>query len=415
MRYIIFVTFLLFSYLSSANESKIISQPVPAENLKTEETPQVSSATKEQKNPPSVSESFAPTNQEAIKGEGVLTSALENYSWIWDSKKTTQEIAFVPIYFMSNAYGANWGLRWFTFSPNNQGYYLSIDFKNQIGSRFIDIGGEFIKKRSGGLETEASANYTNYLEPYFFGEGMKTTDKEQAFVYYKRVFLHYQMVKREKTGVFYGVEGDFIFRAESRATLSDTRQKRIPTEIIFSGKILLGHDSRDNWQNTTTGHYHTFSFGCVPSLGYGSSFCSVDLDLRTYFYVQKNLRLALRGFGGTTLLAPSTYSLAYRLGGVEVLRGFSDNRFRGDKIYFLQAELRRNLWKDRVSGVGFLELGEVASFDKKFEKPRWDYGVGLRFGIPPSYDIKARLDVGFSTDKNDEQMMNFIINFLQAF
>ena len=313
---------------------------------------------------------------------------------------------------MSNTYGYNWGIRLFTFSPSEKGYYLSLSVKNQIWKKFFEAQGQFRKKYPNGFEVEAEVDYSNYFDSYF-GEGMDTKYSDQVFLYSNQFELRQKIVKKQKNYIFYGVQGQIIFRKEIPSGVEG--EKRIPTELLVVGKALAGHDSRDHWSNTKTGQYHTVSAGCVPSLGYGSSFCSFELDLRSYFEIYKKVRLALRGFTGTTLLAPATYSLAYRLGGTDVLRGFTDNRFRGDKIYFVQTELRGDLWKEIVSGAVFAELGEVASFDKKFTNPRWNYGLGLRFGIPPSYNMKVRMDLGFSTDKKDKRKFNFIVDFHQAF
>ena len=76
------------------------------------------------------------------------------------------------------------------------------------------------------------------------------------------------------------------------------------------------------------------------------------------------------------------------------MRGYYNNRFRGDRYYAAQAELRFPLYK-RFSGVAFVDAGDVA--DDGFRKPKWTWGGGLRFAL--SENIKLRLDYGIAKDQ----------------
>ena len=56
-------------------------------------------------------------------------------------------------------------------------------------------------------------------------------------------------------------------------------------------------------------------------------------------------------------------------------------------------------------------MGEVSSLKDDFIKARWNYGAGLRFGLPPSYKVKFRADFGIS----DEKGYNITMDFHQSF
>ena len=169
----------------------------------------------------------------------------------------------------------------------------------------------------------------------------------------------------------------WIFRKEN---LKKQKKRYFEDENFLFPKATAGYDSRDSWENAKKGQYHQVSFGCALR---ENGACLVEGDFRFYFPVHDRACLALRGFAGRSFFNGLTYSLAYRLGGSKVFRGFAYNRFRGDRVYFAQSELRADLWKEILSGALFFEGGKVASRGERLPGLRWDYGVGLRFGIPP--------------------------------
>ena len=207
-------------------------------------------------------------------------------------------------------------------------------------------------------------------------------------------------------------------------------KKYFDEELFLFLKAFVNYDSRDNWKDPKKGVFHQLSFGCKPILDYHNSYCKGEGDLRFYFSLfketslhpsLKNSVLALRAFAGSSFFSPSSYSLAYSLGrqdpfqGLNTLRGFKQNRFRGDKIYLAQTEIRLPLWDKYLSGVLFAELGEVARYKENFTGFVIDYGGGLRIGLPPDYDMKLRLDYGTGYDKQQKRNDSVVINVFHAF
>ena len=401
--------------IPSKQETKEENNKIPLEkNKAAEEEPE------EETNKNIVSETFAPKEEEEEKRDfkDSLSSLSENYSWIFDSKKTTQEVAIAPTYYMSRTYGPNWGLRFFTFSPDNSGYYLSTALINQLFSPLFkwDINHRQIVFENQEIRTYGQ--FSNYFEPYHEEKGMNTVTKDEKKLYTYKFILEHQMLFKEFQPLFFGGKIGTLFLKERAPYLED--EKRSAREFLVYLKLIGGYDSRSNWENPKSGQHHQLAFTCVPMLE-SSSYCLADIDLRAYIPIYedifffRNPVIALRGFAGTSLIAPPSYSMAYRLGGSHVFRGFTANRFRGDKIYLTQSELRTDLWKDIVSGVLFLEMGEVAEYGKPFSGFLWSYGLGFRFGIPPSYNVKFRIDLGFSKDRTGKRSYNLIMNFFQAF
>lgn len=367
---------------------------------------------REEKN--TVKETFAPLKEKEGRGQ-----FLEDYSWIFDSKKTLQEFAVVPIYYMSRTYGPNWGLRLFTFSPSNEGYYFSASLTNQIFSSLFIGDINYREALSKKWEISAYGQFFNYFEPYFDKKGMETRMEEENKVYAHKLTFQSQILFKEFHPFFYGMELGGIFFKDQEPYVKD--ETYFKTEFLIRLKFKGGYDSRSNWKDPTKGSYHQVSLACVPLLNESDSYCLAEADFRTYIPLHKQLPffsksiLALRGFVGTSLMAPPSYSMNYKMGGSYVFRGFTSHRFRGDKIYFGQSELRMPLWKKTVSGAVFFELGETAEYSEPFSGFLWDFGLGLRFGVPPSYDIKLRMDLGFSIDKFNNASYNFLVNFFQAF
>ena len=341
--------------------------------------------------------------------------AQETYSWFFDSIITKQELALVPTYFRSQIYGSNWGVRFFTFSTNKTGYYGSLSILNQFLEPYFKVKSLYRRNHLNGWKTYFTAEYSNYFQPWYGegGKGMRNVlsepeedaEKNWKDLYSHRIFVNQKFLFRKYEPFFYEVGMSWILREEN---LQEQGRRYFEDENFLFPKVAMGYDSRDSWESAKKGQYHQVSFGCALQK---NGVCQIDGDFRFYFPVHDKICLAFRGFAGMALFNKSTYSLGYNLGGSKVFRGFPYNRFRGDKVYFTQSELRTDLWKEVLSGVLFFEMGEVASYKEKFTAPRWDYGVGLRFGLPPSYRIKLRVDLGFS----DKEMYNITVNFRQAF
>ena len=353
----------------------------------------------EEKDKNKVSETFAPDKKE----KEPLWGLPDDYSLIFDSRTTVQELAIVPTFYRSRTYGFNWGLRIFTFSPDNSGYYISTSLVNKLSTSLFKWDVNYRQPKPEKQEIKAYGQFSNYFEPYYDRKGMGTSYQDEKKLYTYKLNLRYQRIFKEYQPFFYGIEVGSFFLKQRPPDFDEDLY--FSTEFLVYFKLTGGYDNRNNWKNPEKGNYHQLALSCVPILGRSSSYCLIDADLRSYIPlpiqlpVLKQSVLALRAFTGTSLIAPASYSISYTLGGSHILRGFTDKRFRGDKIYFGQSELRLPLWKNIVSGVVFFELGEVAGFDQNFSGFRWDYGLGFRLGMPPTYNIKLRLDLGFGAEK----------------
>ena len=102
------------------------------------------------------------------------------------------------------------------------------------------------------------------------------------------------------------------------------------------------------------------------------------------------------------------YMLRFSLGGPDTLRGFHQNRFRGESFYLSQTELRYTPFLF-LTLVGFVDLGVAG--DQPFSAgPRYSFGGGLRIGLPPDYRHKVRIEWG-----EGEDQQNFIVTMFHPF
>ncbi len=110
--------------------------------------------------------------------------------------------------------------------------------------------------------------------------------------------------------------------------------------------------------------------------------------------------LAQHFLGALTQGEPG-YLFRYRLGGLDALRGYKDNRFRGKTFFVLQEELRWYLNK-YVSVNVSADFGDIA--DDSFRQLKLTGQAGLRVGLPPGWGQKARVELGYGYDQSTFQI-----------
>ena len=378
----------------------------------------------------SISEDFAPEEPEYIKGTGFLSSLFENSSWFFQKKQSAHKIGASPSYSHDMTEGSRLGFSFFSYSTKEKGYYFNTAFNKYLSHPYVRFSSSLIGNREGLFRSKAKLIYNNHYENYYGNtenpENMQANKNEITRIHAHRFMINYDLSYQELDQNFYfGLGAKFFFRKE--ITSLQPKQYFSNEAFIFL-KAFTGFDTRDNFKDPKKGAFHQISFGCKANLSYSDSFCQGEGDFRFYFPLFeetdfipfKNSVLALRGFVGSSFIS-SSYATKYSLGrysffqAINTLRGFQRNRFIGDKIYFAQTELRWPIWDKYLQGVVFLELGETAELNQFFKDFAVDYGGGLRFGFPPNYDLKLRLDWGTGRDLQGKRNYDFTVSFLQVF
>jgi len=156
-------------------------------------------------------------------------------------------------------------------------------------------------------------------------------------------------------------------------------------------------DGRDNIYAPTNGTYLQFWAGLHRDY-FGSDFDYEDylLDVRRFIPLGAGQVLAFQAKGRIMIGDPPFYRLP-TIGGIGMMRGLFDGRFRDKTMAAAQVEYRFPIWKI-LGGALFAGLGEVADrpADLSLADLQFTGGAGLRVTLDPKERINLRIDLGFS-------------------
>ena len=197
---------------------------------------------------------------------------------------------------------------------------------------------------------------------------------------------------------------------------------------VTSGSLRMVHNTRDFDLDPAVGGYEAYAaeFGSVSAvtfrpdatqrtgfsqLPFDGTYTKGSFDVRRYFSrggrkttpQDKRITLALRlraGLGGGTI----PFFEQFFVGGAESLRGYKEDRFWGDKMLLLSAELRKPI-AQAITGVLFADYGGAWGGDPNFVisdfsqsqsfEGNLGVGVGMRVTTPIGH---LRLDYGVGNE-----------------
>jgi len=162
--------------------------------------------------------------------------------------------------------------------------------------------------------------------------------------------------------------------------------------------LVLVYDRRDNILYTMKGSFVEVSTNySSKKLGSDYTYSRHSLDLRRFFRFGSRqaigLRVHLSAVGGSP-----PFQCMSKLGGPELMRGFTEGRFRDKLAYTGQAEYRLKIWW-RVGLTAFGALGDIAGEIDDFSSSKVKYsgGAGVRFRLNDE-GFNLRLDLGFTDE-----------------
>lgn len=193
-------------------------------------------------------------------------------------------------------------------------------------------------------------------------------------------------------------------------------KKKIPSrkETAFGPAFKLLFDSRDNPVNPSNGLFATaLIHSSFKSWGSDTSWSTLIIDARKYFSFSRNKESVLalwayywQNFGKSSfLLLPSTgWDEAWNTG-----RGYSQGRYRGSSMRYLEAEYRFQIMKNGlIGGVIFTNLQNFpnelyTSYSehrgrKEVQVTSLGYGLGLRVKFNKYSKTNVAFDMGFGQD-----------------
>ena len=333
-------------------------------------------------------------------------------TWFLSEEESSHKGALVPLYKRSNFLGHILAARLFIYPTSEKGTYLSLSGHWGLTKPIKGVQSHWIYWTDQG-EWSSLLHWERTFDPFYKNE---TTARIEIPIQKKEFHIQYLHNLSEKWQV--GLFAEFQERREEGGRpctlLTKTEEKTLPNQCYgFSPQELGGtigtkvrKDTRDNIFNPSKGYlfqtdvkagYEYYNLSDV-FLQFNSqiSFIVSILDQEKWV-----LNLAV---GGTLFDSKENdlpYSFQFKLGGIDYLRGYLQGRFHSDQYYLAQGEFRWPLlsW---LESVLFVDLGQVSWF----KKPLFSTGAGVRIGLPPSYDKKIRVEMGWGQDQH-----NFVVTF----
>lgn len=160
--------------------------------------------------------------------------------------------------------------------------------------------------------------------------------------------------------------------------------------------ITLGrvYDTRDNVFNPTQGNRVSLTTEIAgKGLGGQFDFNKYIIDGRKYFKVGSKQVMAFHVSAG---VADGDVPDASRfsVGGIDTLRGYKDEEFKGNKMFTATAEYRYPI-ANKVEGVVFADAGNAWDGSYNFNDLKYSIGTGLRVNTPIG---PIRLDYGYGKE-----------------
>ncbi len=170
-------------------------------------------------------------------------------------------------------------------------------------------------------------------------------------------------------------------------------------------------DSRDNTFSTASGTYCALFFNFfTPALASDFTFTQIILDARKYFPLGTAQVLAVQGIF-KSVQGDSPFQTLPMFGGLNLMRGFYEGRYRDRNMLALQAEYRRPLW-GRFGLCGFAGAAQVQDKASRLALNEFHVagGIGLRYKFNRRENLNIRLDAGFAGHSPA-----FYLTFAEAF
>lgn len=238
----------------------------------------------------------------------------------------------------------------------------------------------------------------DFARPYY-GEGMETSPDDRIFLEGTVSRLLYFLKFKESGKLSLGPFLDFR-GVRLEAVEGDSLEAPEYDEATLGLGMRFFYDNRDSKLSPTAGVFDTMTVRYVPdslSAFKGSgNFFQAEVDHRIFYTPASGTVLAGRLHMASSW-GDASYQYRYSLGGPYELRGYYTNRFRGDRYYIAQGEVRQDLFWI-FSGAVFAEAGEVT--DDRFDSPETSYGFGFRMTLPPDHVAKARIDFAWAEDQH---------------
>jgi len=191
------------------------------------------------------------------------------------------------------------------------------------------------------------------------------------------------------------VSGPVDYLAVSGATGSDPYYNSTYLQNNFgevhSMTLSRVYDTRDNVSDPTEGKRVSLTSEFAgKALGGQFDFNKYIFDGRQYFKVGSKQTMAFHVTAGSAVGNVPDAS-TFSVGGIDTLRGYQDDEFKGKNMFTATAEYRYPIGK-KIEGIIFTDAGNAWDGNYKLNNLKYSIGTGLRLTTPIG---PIRLDYGY--------------------
>ena len=253
----------------------------------------------------------------------------------------------------------------------------------------------------GSRRVLASIGFEDYPNVFYgIGSGTHVDEEEDYREKFFDLEISYEMELRRNLRIGPRLEfrRSHVTEVEEDGNLAGGRIPGVEKHRNASIGLVLVHDGRDNILYPMHGSYLRISSNYSGDVTWSDyRYSRHSLDLRHFFGLGSRQVIGLRAYFAAAEGSPPFQSMP-RLGGAELMRGFTRGRFRDNLAYVGQAEYRLKLmW--RLGFAAFAALGDVAGRIDDFtgSKVKYSGGAGMRFRLNDE-GMNLRLDFGFTEE-----------------
>jgi len=297
----------------------------------------------------------------------------------------------------------------------------------------ITFIGTFTTEQQTNLKLESDLwttgnqyHYTSELRfrnfPFnFYGIGNQTNERDEDVLLMQLIRLRFEGERRLAPYYYAGVNLAYERYAFSDRENGGIFQHTPPYGNAGGGHFLVGisqlYDTRDVNTYTTRGYYARAKYAYSPGFGGDDRFKGsiVDVDLRAFFPISRQLTLGFNGQYRTSMGARIPFYVYRELGGDMMMRGYYTGRYRDRSLIAFQSELRYR-FHSRVGVAGFVGTGSTYRNGWRNVRLVPSYGGGVRYFFDLEHNSSVRLDYGYGEQRPGEKRQGgFYLSLSEAF
>lgn len=260
------------------------------------------------------------------------------------------------------------------------------------------------------------AGHTDFSE-YFWGIGNEVLNLDSpTTMFYSRTYFQGEFLRKIVPNVFAGLQiqisatHNINFDHSAGDLLNDVRG-RASSHTSGIGPNLI-FDFRDNPFSPTQGWFLELSY--VPhnrKLQSEYNFKEMLVDGRKYFELPKNQFVGFQILGNFSWGDVPLRELS-RLGGVNIMRGMVQGRYRDKNMFAFQTEYRKGINRFlKIAAFGSSGMVNENISDFSTKNIHYTYGLGLRILVNKKKNLYSRIDFARSSEGNNA----FYFKLMDAF